>query len=204
VSGRSSNVNSGGSLGTPEYGVYGWRNPVPTEPGTYGYIASNDYAVYGKHKSGNEGYLGSSTEGVKGTSSNNEGVVGISNRGIGVKGYSYSSNGVYGESSRGVGVKGISSVSTGVVGQSTSGYAGHFSGGKGLFASKIEFGSDAFDDANSGFLLLAAKNGISCETVCSAHGSLLPYTVLKIDLSNNRLTSVDGRSTDGIRICFCE
>jgi hypothetical protein len=75
-------------------GIYG----INTSSVNYGYIGGEDYAVYGEHKNGVYGYLGSVFNGV----------YGYANSGRGVHGYSSSGRGVYGSSSSGIGVYGES------------------------------------------------------------------------------------------------
>jgi len=89
------------------YGVYGKSTTGhavvgQSTAGTFGFIASSDYGVYGRHDStANTGLLGSSNYGVYGmhTVSGNWGYIG--SNGTGVYGYSSSGNGIGGYSDTG-------------------------------------------------------------------------------------------------------
>ncbi|NOQ96921.1 MAG: hypothetical protein GQ561_02040, partial [Calditrichae bacterium] len=95
--------------------VYG----INTTSGNFGYLASNDYSVYGEtstpqgisiygknSNTGNVGYLGSPNYGVYGFSISQFGVFGTSTDADGVSGFSQNQSGVYGESQNHYGVYG--------------------------------------------------------------------------------------------------
>lgn len=146
-------AGNSGKLATPAAGVEGTVDSA-TGFGVYGKQAAGGYAVKGLNTaSGNYGEIGGVTTGVKGYGSS-----------YGVQG----STGLSGL----VGVEGFTS--------NPAGYAGKFTGGKGLYASKIEFGASAFSaTGNSGSLIIGAAGVVACSTVCTAHGlgCLAAYTL---------------------------
>ncbi|MDD4878310.1 MAG: hypothetical protein PHO02_04720 [Candidatus Nanoarchaeia archaeon] len=142
VEGTNTGASTTGKLGTTNAGVEGTVDSA-TGFGVYGTQAAGGYAIKGLNTdSGNYGEIGGVTTGVKGYGSS-----------YGVQG----STGLSGMA----GVDGFTS--------NPAGYAGKFSGGKGLYASKIEFGSAAFGNTN-GYLVLGALNPVSCKSACETHG----------------------------------
>ena len=142
---------------------------------------TNSIAVLGVGGSGNSGSLGTANAGVEGTGTIKgvKGAVTDPVGGVGVEGTNPSGTtgqlgkrnyGVWGSATSGAGVHGEGPI--GVEGTATgTNYAGYFTGGNGLYASKIAFGPDAFSaSGNTGSLILGAKNVISCTTVCVNHG----------------------------------
>lgn len=176
--------------------------------------------VRGVGSTGNEGKLGTSSAGVEGSSSTKYGIKGASTaadaNGIGVYGASSSINtlagGVVGYNSLNANSGYLGSYSAAVKGAAQSGigvygatndaanYAGKFEGGKGLYASKIEFGSGAFDQAAQGLLILG-KSSItttSCSTICTNHGlsCIAAYTTTG--------TASTCSATTGMLYCWCD
>lgn len=144
-----------GHIAGPSYGVFG----EDSASGNYGYIASGDHAVYGeaeegsaieglnasyghsgglgtedfgaygKHNSGNSGYLGTNSQGVKGVSPSQFGVWGESTSGEGIHGKSKNSTGIFGESEEYTGIYGASTASYGVGATNTTSNNAAFLGG---------------------------------------------------------------------------
>jgi hypothetical protein len=107
-----------------QYGAMGSRWPFK------GYLGYSDGGVYGTNGS-NYGYLGRASEGVFGQAFNSGGigVRGESSNGEGVYGRSEGSYaGVHGFSASKAGVWGESGTDAGILGTSSSGYAGYFIG----------------------------------------------------------------------------
>lgn len=162
--------------------------------GSGGIMGDPAQGVYGQNAGGsNVGKLGTATAGVEGTS----------NLGYGLYGQSTNAGGVMGVSTGGYGVTGTSTNSQGVVGStaSSSFFGGQFFGGRGLYASKIEFGPDAFNYANNqGLLILGIRGGVtlSCTNVCASHGL---GCIDGIGLSG---TSVGCGSSGIQRYCWCD
>ncbi len=188
---------------------------------------NDEYAIAGGHPSSQMvGQLGFLQAGVRGlsVSTKNEGRLGTATAGvegfgtIGVKGiygsaptnsYGYLGHnygGVYGYGSGYDGVYGEVGTDTpgtaGVWGKApaaaTSAYAGYFTGGKGLYASKIKFGPDAFG-IPTGALILGAAGTLTCTNVCASHSLNcdLVYTV-------TGTPSTCGSSNSGARYCWCD
>lgn len=65
----------------------------------------------------------------------------------------------------------LGTATAGVEGTATGiNYAGKFEGGNGLFASKIEFGVDAFDASDgTGLLIVGSTGDYNCNEACSSH-----------------------------------
>lgn len=138
----------------------------------------------GLQGSGNTGKLGTATAGVEGRNTNgNDGLLGATDSGV--KGVA-AADGTYG-------VYGVTS--------QPNSYAGRFAGGKGLYASRIEFGADAFDAVNTGYLILGAPGGTTCTNVCKSHGASLSCSIAA------RITdgaNLGCSSTTGARYCWCD
>lgn len=179
VKGENTVSGNKGLLGTANAGVEGIADGV-TKLGVYGKQgALGSFAIKGENTgSGNYGQIGGGSKGVEGYSVSGYGVTG--------------STGLIGL----VGVEGFTS--------NPAGYAGKFTGGKGLYASKIEFGSDAFNYANNqGLLILGVRAGITttCSAVCSTHnlGCIAAY---KWDAQT---TDMGCLTSSGIqRYCWCD
>jgi hypothetical protein len=93
----SGNAVYGRSDGTGEAGYFEITNSGSSSNGLYGSTNGTGRGVYGEHSSsGNFGYLGSSSNGVFGSSVEGNGVFGTSANSNGVKGYSVNGNGVDG------------------------------------------------------------------------------------------------------------
>lgn len=144
--------------------VYGYSGSAGVEGknanGNYGKLGTAQQGVYGYTS-----YGGSSSIGVKGEAPFGYGVEAVSTNGRGVSATSTNGDAVYGESTTSIGVRGLTN--------SVSSYAGYFSGGKGLYASRISFGIDAFNkDTDEGILILGTRGGYttSCFNVCLKHG----------------------------------
>ncbi len=117
-------------------GVYGEH----TDSGTFAEIASGQAAVFGEHGgSGNQGALGTSRQGVLGSSVDDPGVLGESETDSGVIGTSEGGSGVVGRSFDGAGVSGIGATA-GVVGAASRGPGLH---GRGTVAVLAEGDIDA-------------------------------------------------------------
>ncbi|MFA5887885.1 MAG: hypothetical protein WC852_04200 [Candidatus Nanoarchaeia archaeon] len=141
VEGKNTLNSNIGKLGTNAAGVEGTADDA-AQFGVYGKQSAGGFAIKGENTdSGNYGELGGFTDGIKGYSNSMYGVSG--------------STGVLGNS----GVYGFTA--------NSNGYGGTFTGGKGLFASKIQFGTDAFSSAN-GYLVLASSSAI-CNNICQTH-----------------------------------
>ena len=124
IFGSNDLLSTWGSLGS-DVGVAGSSSDslavygINTTSGNFGYLASNDYSVYGEtstpqgisiygknSNTGNVGYLGSPNYGVYGFSISQFGVFGTSTDADGVSGFSQNQSGVYGESQNLYGVYG--------------------------------------------------------------------------------------------------
>ncbi|MDI6738723.1 MAG: hypothetical protein QME12_09530, partial [Nanoarchaeota archaeon] len=207
VVGTNSATGNAGSLGTADAGVEGtgtigikgaWTG---SPSNVFGMLGSSDvggtYGAYGyANAAGAIGIKGQSDGGigVSGQSNTGTGAMGNSNSGRGVFGSSFSNDGVRGESSTGNGVFGSGYYGIRGLATNTNGYGGYFSGGKGLYASKIEFGYQAFDTAAQGLLVLATAGSTRCTTICFNHG-----------LACSALTPAPGcDATTGSRYCWCD
>ncbi|MFH1065245.1 MAG: hypothetical protein V1734_01940 [Nanoarchaeota archaeon] len=131
------------------------------------------------------GKLGTSVAGVEGTTTNSYGVMGTSTNSYGVLGTSTKGHGVVGSTS------------------DDFSYGGQFFGGGGLYASKISFGSAAFDNSDgTGLLILGAEAGTKCGVpalpgICQKHG---------LDCRSARFVNGDPSVCDsatGTRYCWC-
>ncbi|MBU2638956.1 MAG: hypothetical protein KJ955_08340 [Nanoarchaeota archaeon] len=137
----------------------------------------------------NVGKLGTANAGVEGASVLNRGKLGTGTSAVeGIA--DGSGNGIYGQSNTGIGVLGYSS----------SNYAGFFNGSKGLYASKIEFGSAAFQQATSGLFIVGARAGPpSCNAICLTHG-LGCITSLRAD-GTGSISCFESPAV--LRYCWC-
>lgn len=161
--------------------------------------------VVGMGATGNEGKLGTASAGVEGTTT--------SGSGYGVKGTSTTGGGIYAQSTNNVGLTAVSSGgyaimassanSNGIVSGTSSPafFAGQFIGGRGLYASKIEFGSTAFSATNGYLLLGIPQDGVSCTSVCATHGLIcaaaVPIQPGVVNCNSNGVGTV-------ARNCWCD
>lgn len=174
----------GGAMGSPTEGVLG-QNPGGSNVGKLG------TATAGVEGNSNvqRGISGTSTssQGVVGTSTNSYGVYGISSTASGIKGESTSRYGLEGQSTNSYGVMGTSTNNHGVYGTTWDAtgtkYAGYFSGGKGVYASKISLGPDAFNAGDLGQFVIGNSWLKVCDTICQNHG----MTCLRVFLVDGTL-----------------
>ena len=171
-----------------------------------GKLGTANAGVEGTSAAGNTGMIATSTAGVVGTGSNN-GVSGSSPN-TGVYGQSTSSGaGVRGNSNSGYGVQAYSTTGDGLYSTTLSStkYAGKFEGGKGLFASKIGFGTSAFSKTGvEGALILGASSTYSCASVCDSHGLIcsVGYSLAGGDVGCGTIgVALPGPTT---RYCWCD
>ena len=150
--------------------------------------SATGFGVYGKQSAGGYAIRGENTD------SGNYGELGGFI--IGIKGYSVSGAGVSGRTGviGGNGVEGLTA--------NSNRYGGMFTGGKGLYASDISFGANAFQaTANEGSLILGAAGVVACTTVCSNHGlgCLAAYTLTGTNPAYNCGVPPVGAA----RYCWC-
>ena len=178
--------------------------------GLFGQVTgTNSIAVIGANgASGNAGSLGTANAGVEGTGVV-KGVKGTATEpvgGVGVEGTNPSGTtgqlgkrnyGVWGSATSGAGVHGEGPI--GVEGTATgSNYAGYFTGGKGLYANKVEIANTGFDESDGlGLWVIATVSANNCNVICANHGSSC-YSAYYASG-----TAAGCATTTGIRYCWC-
>ncbi|MDI6738024.1 MAG: hypothetical protein QME12_05940 [Nanoarchaeota archaeon] len=97
----------------------------------------------------------------------------------------------------------LGGTTAGVFGSTTNAakYGGYFQGGKGLYASKIEFAGTAFDESDGkGFLILGARVGYGCNIPCSGQGL---SCVTAFYITGTPCTETTCANVAQNRQCFC-
>lgn len=204
--------------------ISGYDDYAVSGQGTVGVVGFN---VAGT----NRGTLGTNAQGVAGIASSGigvygEGPTGVEGRNLGCVGsfgrIGTSTYAVYGETACSIGVAGkggvagvqgrnwddsntgrLGTLGAGVRGETTNPtvYGGYFTGGLGLWTSKIDFGASAFDESDGkGFLILGSRVGMGCTTVCLGHGL---GCVTSFEISGTPGTERPCAYVGQNRQCFC-